>query len=46
MDNKKPRAPYGSFYLTPEDVASFRQKKESARAITKLRARKLRNRRG
>ena len=33
MDNKKPRAPYGSFYLTPEDVASFRQKKESARAI-------------
>lgn len=31
--NKKPRAAYGSFYLTSEDVASFRQKKESARAI-------------
>ena len=33
MDNKKPRAAYGSFYLTPEDIASFRSKKESARAI-------------
>lgn len=33
MDNKKPRAAYGSFYLTSDDVASFRQKKESARAI-------------
>lgn len=31
--NKKPRAAYGAFYLTHEDVASFRQKKESARAI-------------
>lgn len=32
-NNKKQRAAYGSFYLTPEDIASFRQKKESARAI-------------
>lgn len=32
-NNKKPRAPYGAFYLTHEDIASFRQKKESARAI-------------
>ncbi len=32
-DNKKQRAAYGSFYLTSEDIASFRQKKESARAI-------------
>ena len=32
-DNKKQRAAYGSFFLTPEDIASFRQKKESARAI-------------
>ena len=32
-DNKKPRATYGAFYLTSEDIASFRQKKESARAI-------------
>ena len=31
--NKKQRAPYGAFYLTSEDIASFRQKKESARAI-------------
>ena len=31
--HKKQRAPYGAFYLTPEDVASFRSKKESARAI-------------
>ena len=35
MDNKKPRAAYGAFYLTSEDIASFRQKKESARAIAK-----------
>ena len=33
IKHKKPRAPYGSFYLTSEDIASFRQKKESARAI-------------
>ena len=32
-NNKKPRATYGAFYLTSEDIASFRQKKESARAI-------------
>ena len=32
-DNKKQRAAYGSFFLTSEDIASFRQKKESARAI-------------
>lgn len=31
--NKKQRAAYGAFYLTSEDIASFRQKKESARAI-------------
>ena len=32
-DNKKPRAPYGSFFLTPEDVAAFRTEGLSARAI-------------
>ena len=32
-NNKKPRATYGAFYLTSEDIASFRQKKEPARAI-------------
>lgn len=31
--HKKQRAAYGAFYLPTEDVASFRQKKESARAI-------------
>ena len=33
MDNKKPRAPYGSFFLTPEDIAAFRTEGLSARAI-------------
>ena len=32
-DNKKPRATYGSFFLTPEDVAAFRTEGLSARAI-------------
>ena len=32
-NNKKPRATYGSFFLTPEDVAAFRTEGLSARAI-------------
>ena len=33
MDNKKPRATYGSFFLTPEDIKAFRVDGLSARAI-------------
>lgn len=32
-NNKKPRAPYGSFFLTPEDIKAFRTEGLSARAI-------------
>ena len=32
-NNKKPRAPYGSFFLTPDDIKAFRTEGLSARAI-------------
>ena len=32
-NNKKPRAPYGSFFLTPEDIKAFRVDGLSASAI-------------